>query len=90
MENSNLSEQQQLILMIRNSKAKLLLEETLMRYSKLILFELEYHPEILDDLLDYFDLDKEEFFEKVNSYSENITFYDEALDRMRKRRELNK
>ncbi len=88
--NSNLSESQQLLLMIRNTKAKLLLEETLMQYSKSILVDLEYHPELLSDLLEYFNMGQDEFFEKINSYNENITFYDAALLRMRKNKDKNK
>ena len=79
------NENDQYKMMLRNTKAKLMLNEVLIGYSKLILFEIELHPELLDELLDYFDMDKDEFFQKLNDGSENISFYDEALSRIRKR-----
>ena len=76
---------EQLLKVIRNARAELMLNEVLYKYSSSILYEMESNPNYLPELLEYFELNQDEFLKKINSCKENITFYDEALCKMRKR-----
>ena len=71
---------------LRNVEGKILLSQVRLEYSKMILFEIQSRPEVLEDLLEHFDMDKEEFFAKLESVEENISFFDEALQVLRGRR----
>ena len=73
----------EIIIKLKNTEAKRLLEKTKLEYSQSILNILKDNPELYPQLLDHLEINEKELLLNLSGeYNENITFYDEALHKL--------
>lgn len=72
---------------LKNAQGKALLTKTQLEYSKAILENIQKNPEILDDLLKNLEMSEDEFLSIVSTEKkENITFYEQTMSLIKKRK----
>lgn len=72
----------EIIDVLKDIKGKRLLTKTLMEYSELIVQKLEADPSMFPELLDYLNVDRNEFISSLTNCNENICFYADALNKI--------
>ena len=76
---------------ILNAKGKRLLSKTKLNYSMAIINKLQQQPSMLTELLDDMELTKDEFFSYISGEENaNISFYDQALESVKRKNLKNR
>lgn len=69
---------------VKNASGKRKIEETKLKYSSYILRTIKDDPMLLEPLLDYLEVDSDEFFKYMSGeINGNVEFYDQALVEIR-------